>query len=591
MRLGVKFSLLLLAIYGALVAVFAWGLDRWLRTFDAVLTRETVALLAREKGAEVSERMFEALQMTDDIAQQRLRERIEDTVSLSELLTSLSVVDAAGRVVASDHLPAGLQLPPPQELFAAGRTVRAEPLTPRPLFTGGEYVVYLPAESGGRLLGYLRLTFDRSGVKDLYGEARRRLVALAVVGLAGVAALGVLLQVRLTRRAAALARALDAEGADAGPAPAPLRAHDEFARALAAAARMRQALSAARQESSRLHHGFDALAQVARVGVLQLGDPAHVDFANERARELLDAADTPALQARWDELAPALAPILQSNGTEGDGGRALTIEVEAPSGPRPLRFEAYRLGGDGCDEHLVLVTDPSLLDTLEVDVRLASQLEGLARGYRTAAHELRAPLAAMMVNLDLLQDGVGSERQGHYVGVLREELVRLNRALAAMLDQTITRNEARQRFDLRSLLDELQALMAPQARRQRVAVHLALPALEVPLVGARDRLKQALLNVAVNALEAMPQGGEMRMEVRVEQGQARVAISDTGRGIPAELLERIYESDFTTKGGGSGIGLYVARTLVRWHGGTIQAHSSEGRGTRVEVTLPLVPRS
>jgi signal transduction histidine kinase len=588
MRLGVKLSLLLLAGYGVLVGVFAWGLDRWLRLFDAVITHETVGLLAREKGAEISERMFEALHVADEISQRRLRERIEDAVSLSELLTSLAVVDAGGRVVASDQLPTGQQLTPPRELFASAQVVKAEPLSLRPLFDGGEYVVYLPAVDQGRMLGYLRLTFDRSGVKDLYGTARRRLVAVAVVGLAGVAALGVLLQVRLTRRAAALARALEGDG---GVDAAAFGAHDEFSGALAAASRMRKALSEARQETSRLHHGFDALAQVSRVGVLLLRDGSHVDFANARALELLGAADTHVLRAAWPQAGAALAPILQGNRNEGGGGPAMTLDVATAAGPRPLRFEAYRLGGEGSDEQLVLVTDPSLLDTLEVDVRLASQLDGLARAYRTAAHELRAPLAAMMVNLDLLQDGVGSDRQDHYVGVLREELVRLNRSLAAMLDQTITPGEARQRFDLRALLEELAALLAPQARRQHVEVALDLRPAEAPMVGARDRLKQALLNVAVNALEAMPRGGRMTMELSDSGGCARVAISDTGPGIPAELLERIYESDFTTKGNGSGIGLYVARTLVRWHGGTIQAHSGEGQGTRVEVALPLVPRA
>jgi len=71
---------------------------------------------------------------------------------------------------------------------------------------------------------------------------------------------------------------------------------------------------------------------------------------------------------------------------------------------------------------------------------------------------------------------------------------------------------------------------------------------------------------------------------------AVVRISDTGRGIPTELLARIYERDFTTKGGGSGIGLYVARSLVEMHGGQIAVESHEGRGTHVDVRLPIVPR-
>jgi signal transduction histidine kinase len=114
----------------------------------------------------------------------------------------------------------------------------------------------------------------------------------------------------------------------------------------------------------------------------------------------------------------------------------------------------------------------------------------------------------------------------------------------------------------------------------------------VVMVGYRDRLKQTFLNVAVNALEAMPTGGRMSIEMTVESATtAIVRISDTGRGIPAELLARIYERDFTTKGGGSGIGLYVARSLVEMHGGQIAVESHEGRGTHVDVRLPIVPRN
>jgi two-component system sensor histidine kinase FlrB len=112
----------------------------------------------------------------------------------------------------------------------------------------------------------------------------------------------------------------------------------------------------------------------------------------------------------------------------------------------------------------------------------------------------------------------------------------------------------------------------------------------VVLVGYRDRLKQAFLNVAVNALEAMPRGGRMCIEMEEREDRVRVDVRDSGPGIPAELMARIYDSDFTTKGGGSGIGLYVARTVVLLHGGAIEAQSAPGQGTTVHVDLPLVPR-
>jgi signal transduction histidine kinase len=105
--------------------------------------------------------------------------------------------------------------------------------------------------------------------------------------------------------------------------------------------------------------------------------------------------------------------------------------------------------------------------------------------------------------------------------------------------------------------------------------------------GYPDRLRQAFLNVAVNALEAMPRGGRLTLEARRDGTQARIAVRDTGPGIPAATLQRVYDPDFTTKDGGSGIGLHVARAVVELHGGEIGVESEPGRGTDVLVVVPL----
>jgi signal transduction histidine kinase len=269
------------------------------------------------------------------------------------------------------------------------------------------------------------------------------------------------------------------------------------------------------------------------------------------------------------------------------------------AGGRKLRIEPYRLGGDDCDEFLVLLNDMDVLDSLETDIRLANQLQGMARVYRTVAHELRAPLSAMMIHLDLLRESLTAEgssdadkeTQSHYVVVLRDELDRLNRSLSEVLTQTVPSADPRDKFDLRQAVSELGTLLAPQARRQGVELRTAMPDEPVFIVGHRDRLKQSFLNIAVNALEAMPQGGRMSLEMQIDGSRVRVSVADTGRGIPSEVLARIYERDFTTKGTGSGIGLYVARTLVEMHGGAIETESHEGQGTRVEVVLPILLRS
>src|SRR5512145_2177231 len=138
MRLGVKATLLLAAGYALLMVAFALGVDRWLRSFEEATTNETVRLLAREQAGILSERTYKALLVADAASRSRLRERVEDVVLMSEVLSSVTVVDEAGKVVASDRWPTGQAFPTPQALFHARSDVRAEPLTDRPLFRGGD---------------------------------------------------------------------------------------------------------------------------------------------------------------------------------------------------------------------------------------------------------------------------------------------------------------------------------------------------------------------------------------------------------------------------------------------------------------------
>ena len=135
-------------------------------------------------------------------------------------------------------------------------------------------------------------------------------------------------------------------------------------------------------------------------------------------------------------------------------------------------------------------------------------------------------------------------------------------------------------------------LVSPQAKQQRVAVETSLPEGPVPFTGHRDRLKQALLNIAMNALEAMPSGGHLAINLENSDGQIRIALRDSGPGISPELQSQIYKMHFTTKSGGTGIGLYVARSVVESHGGDIQVETAAGGGTCFQICLPVTaPRT
>lgn len=463
-------------------------------------------MLAREQAALLSERTFGAFAAPDGKSRKLLRERIEDFTLLSEVVSSITVVDRDGLVVASDRKETGVRATLPQHVFAKGLSPQLLPGGGPRFFRGGDYAIAVPLVEHGQLIGYVEVDLHSQSVAGLFGAARRHLFLAAVGGLVGVLVLAGALQFQLSRRASTIAKTLE-EAMSTGPHGPATR--DEFSRALHAAGRVRQALSAARQETSRFQESFGALAQAMKMGVLLLGRDREPYFANPRALELFGSATLDDLKSRW----PAVRASIEgrrAGEAELEPAAAIQVDLSGPGVPR-LRVETCRLGE--AEEYLVLLNDPEILDALETDVRLASQLHGLARVYRTVAHELRAPLSAMMIHLDLLREslgGSGPRAEGgdaeRYVAVLGEELQRLNRSLSEALTQTLPPTDHRDKFDLREALTELGTLLAPQARRQSVDLRIRMPETPVVLVGYRDRLKQSFLNIAVNALEALPTG-------------------------------------------------------------------------------------
>jgi len=133
---------------------------------------------------------------------------------------------------------------------------------------------------------------------------------------------------------------------------------------------------------------------------------------------------------------------------------------------------------------------------------------------------------------------------------------------------------------------DIAALLTPQARRQRVAIELRVPEQPVETTAMRDRLRQAFLNVAINALEAMPAGGRLELALSREGDGVVLECRDTGPGMKPEQLDEVYQLYYTTKKSGSGLGLYVARLVAESHGGEIRIDSRPGQGTTVALAVP-----
>ena len=349
-------------------------------------------------------------------------------------------------------------------------------------------------------------------------------------------------------------------------------------------------------KASQADRWFGALTRVMEIGVVLLAPDQDLDFANAPACSLLGYDSCEDLRPHWPEFRRLLQPALDRTCEGNAAGTPLDLEVASGGRTRKLRFELYLLEEQACEGFLVLIKDRDMLDGLEDELALAIQMRGLTRFYMEVVHDLKAPLNAMVINLELLKDTIRAdgdpqhyERQRRYIDVLGEEVLRLNRSLTSLLTQTPRLSETPQRFDLRELVQELALLLGPQAKAQQVEVQTTLPDHPMPIVGRRDRLKQGVLNVAINALEAMPEGGLLGLALARDGDTARLAVRDTGPGIPPEIVDRIYAMHFTTKSGGTGIGLYVARSVVLAQLGTIAIDTAAGAGTTVHITLPLAP--
>jgi two-component system, sporulation sensor kinase E len=590
MRLAVKGVLLLLALY----LVFLGGVAVWvgysLQVVSNSLIKNTARIVGREVASAISKSAIESLLQGDPAARARLEQLVADVSEHSEVVESIAVVDESGTIAAGDMPDIGRHVVVPEFIFRHDGEVEVP--ESKLLLQSGQYHLFVPLLDQSRLLGYLRLSINSQPLAKLYYRARREFALAALVGALAIVSLGGLLQLQLSRRGEALTHAL--ERAIGGEDVALPEGRDEFAQAVAVARKVGAQLNEARERSTQATRRLGALAKVMDVGVLLVGPDLSLDFANAAARELLGCAGAGVLEQRWDELCARLAPALAAR----DRAASPYVEIEVPGGApgARLRLEVNELKDDGGEGFLVMIKSREMIDALENELGLAIQMRGLTRFYMGVVHDLKTPLQAMVMNLELLKESLAAgadsgdervrQRQHRYMDVLRDEVSRLDRQLRALLVHTAPTREPQQVLDVADLVRELVMLVGPQARQQHVAVETALPDDPVPFTGHPDRLKQALLNIAMNALEAMPDGGRLAVQLENGDGQIRISLRDSGPGISPELQSQIYKMHFTTKSGGTGIGLYVARSVVESHGGEIQVETGAGRGTCFQIYLP-----
>jgi signal transduction histidine kinase len=251
-------------------------------------------------------------------------------------------------------------------------------------------------------------------------------------------------------------------------------------------------------------------------------------------------------------------------------------------------------------------------------VRRTARLQGrVARAQRLAevgtltgglAHEIKNPLSTVQLNLQLLQEDFDPQNPSYSrwinrLSTVQRETSRLRDILDDFLRYAGKIELQRQPTDINQLLEQLADFFSPQAQQNRVTIRFK-PAPQPLVLQIDPRLiKQAVLNLMINAVQAMPTGGELILSAREESTpsiagdetidratpEAIIDVIDTGPGIPPETVEKIFDAYYSTKKGGTGLGLAMTRRIIEEHGGRIVVRSDVGKGTDFSIRLPFDP--
>src|SRR5258707_5423090 len=248
---------------------------------------------------------------------------------------------------------------------------------------------------------------------------------------------------------------------------------------------------------------------------------------------------------------------------------------------------------------LLTMRDAESVRRIEDEIEISRRLSASGRMTRGVAHEVKNPINAIVLHLQLLQNKLKQDDPDtrRHMDIIGSEIHRLDRVVQILVDFTRPRDLRLEDVDLCKILESVSVLAAPDAARHGVRIVLELPSHGAPnendVLTVRidpDLMKQAILNLVLNGVQAMSAGGTLTLKARRDDEMILAEVMDQGGGIPPEAQEKIFELYFTTKGdkGGSGIGLAQTYQIMQWHYGSVEFDSIVGAGTTFRLRLPAV---
>lgn len=608
MRVRLK-TKLVLAISGMVVAIVA--------TFSTIYISRTVrqALNDAYEGANfVGHQVF---QLTRDALQagfndskidpdnpEAVREVVEDALQsdrgLSSLLQSVigysptiydvSIVDADGRaLVHTDADQIGKTIPQREELRAVVNGTFRQQM--EVVFGGPRvYELRIPLQRDKKPFGTIRIGISTTFLKEALRQQLRTSIIFSLLAIVVSLALAASLSNLALKPLEAINRRLDLLTAGQEPSTKERQRSDEYGVVTTKIDRLGRQMRDVKEVFSALKENLDQIMANLEDGVMLftrdwravLVSASVEGFVGKPRREMLGNSVTEIFgdDSRLGRLVLGSFERHQSlSGREIETESGACVQVSLDF----IEERGERIGA------LLTLRDAESVRRIEDEIELSRRLAAIGRLTSGVAHEVKNPINAIVVHLEVLRQKlqqVDPDTRRH-IDVIGSEIQRLDRVVQTLVDFTRPVELRLADLDLRRLVDEVVVLAQPDAERHGVSIVRDFSGENLPVKVDADLVKQAVLNIVLNGVQAMPNGGELTLAGSRNDEEAQLEVRDCGAGIPQELRDKIFNLYFTTKKNGSGIGLAMAYRVMQLHNGSVDYESLEGQGTTFRLRFPL----
>jgi signal transduction histidine kinase len=576
--------------------------------FEGVYQRaDLVKDLAKNSVLETLNRPRERLageSLSDPLSDPELMRKLVALLTSSKGIFSIDVVQADNNQVVASALQSrvGARIPPPPDF---GPLVKGKGWLEKMkvLFSAEPqyYMLQEPLGSGGITLFFVRVIIYPAFLREPLTETFLRHAKVAGISVAMAVFLTFLFSMVAFRKLGRIGQMLDLATRgeyEVEKLPPAEQGTDELSVMASKVTILGQRLRGAQFEVSDLRGNIDRLLQDLEDAVFVFNREMRLVFASGSVEKFLGRERTELPGRPVDEVFPpsTMLGLLVSQAAET--GRPLRDRrvpgAESAAGPAVVLLSVDILESvpgrpGGNSGILVRLRDPEAQRKINRELQTADRLAAISKISSGVAHEVKNPLNAMLLHVEVARAKLarGDTDVGQQMEIIAREIVRLDRVVRTFLDFTRPVELKLVTVSMRELVHEIVELARPQTNAGGIQVTVLEEADGVDVRVDRDLFKQAVLNIVVNAMQAMPAGGELRFEATAGKNTVELRISDTGEGISEEIRNKIFRLYFTTKREGSGIGLAMTFRIIQLHDGTIDFTSEPEKGTTFRIRLPI----